>query len=92
MKTKRIIKIALGIVIFLTLPTLLFFGFLYFRYHEDLPIGSNPEQADVLANNMLMALDHEAYQNTNYIEWLSKKRRFYKWKKNKQTCLVYWKD
>jgi hypothetical protein len=74
MKTKRIIKITVGIVIFLTLPSLLFIGYLYFRYHEDLPIGSNPKQADVLANNMLNALDYEAYQNTNYIEWFSKKK------------------
>ncbi|HEX9826760.1 MAG TPA: hypothetical protein VGA80_09200 [Flavobacteriaceae bacterium] len=92
MKVKRLVKIGIGVVVFLTLPSLLFFGFLYFRYHEDLPIGYNPEQADVLANKMLNALDYEAYKNTNYIEWMFKKRRFYKWKKNKQTCLVYWKD
>lgn len=92
MKIKRFTKIGIGIVIFLTLPSLLFFGFLYFRYHEDLPIGSNPEQADVLAHKMLDALNYEAYKNTNYIEWQFKKSRFYKWKKNKQTCLVYWKD
>jgi hypothetical protein len=92
MKTKRIIKITVGIVIFLTLPCLIFIGYLYFRYHEDLPIGSNPEQADVLANNMLNALDYEAYQNTIYIEWFTKKKRFYKWKKDKQTCMVQWKD
>jgi hypothetical protein len=41
---------------------------------------------------MLNALDYEAYKNTNYIEWFSKKKRFYKWKKEKQTCMVYWKD
>jgi hypothetical protein len=89
MKVKRLVKIGIGVVVFLTLPSLLFFWFLYFRYHEDLPIGYNPEQADVLANKMLNALDYEAYKNTNYIEWMFKKRRFYKWKKNKQTCLVY---
>ena len=92
MKLKKIVKIATGIVIFLTLPTLLFFGFIYFKFNEDLPVGSKPEQADVLANKMLNALDYEAYKNTNYIEWMFKSHRFYKWKKNKQTCLVYWKD
>jgi len=91
-KFKKTLKIVAGVVVFLTLPTLLFCGFLYFRYHEALPIGSNPEQADILANKMLEALDHEAYQNTNYIEWMFKNRRFYKWKKSKQTCMVYWKD
>lgn len=92
MKIKRIVKISAGIVIFLTLPSLLFFGFLYYRYDEDLPIGSNPEQADILAHKMLDALNYEAFENTNYIEWMFKKRRFYKWKKDKQICSVYWKD
>jgi len=89
---KKAGKIIGGILVFLTLPSLLFFGYLYFRYDEDLPVGSNPEQADVLAHKMLKALDYEAYQNTNYIEWMFRKKRFYKWKKDKQTCLVYWKD
>jgi len=71
---------------------MLLFGFLYLRYNEDLPVGSNPEQADVMAHKMLDALDYEAYNNTKYIEWQFKKNRFYKWKKDKQTCLVYWKD
>lgn len=92
MKIKRLVKIGAGIVIFLTLPSMLFFGFLYFRYDEDLPMGSNPEQADILAHKMLDALNHEAYQNTTYMEWMFKKRRFYKWKKDKQICSVYWKD
>ena len=89
---RKYVKIGIGIVIFLTLPSLLVYGFLYYKYHEDLPVGSNPEQADVLARKMLDALNYEAFQNTNYIEWMYKKRRFYKWKKNRQTCLVYWKD
>ena len=92
MNIKKVSKIIGGIVVFLTLPSLLFFTYLYFRYNEDLPIGTNPEQADVLAHKMLDALDYDAYQNTNYIEWMFKKRRFYKWKKDKQTCSVQWKD
>lgn len=92
MKLKKVVKIIFGILMFLTLPSLLFFGFIYFRYHEELPVGTNSEQADILANKMLSALDYDAYKNTNYIEWMFKSRRFYKWEKNKQTCLVYWKD
>ncbi|MGM5470226.1 hypothetical protein ACS386_08110 [Flavobacteriaceae bacterium LMO-SS05] len=92
MKPKKTVKIIAGILVFVSLPSLLFIGFLYFKYHDDLPIGSDPQQADVLAHNMLQALNHDAYQNTNYIEWQFKKRRFYKWKKNKQTCMVHWQD
>ncbi len=92
MRVKHIVKIGIGIIIFVTISSLLFLGFLYFRYHEDLPIGANPEQADALAQKMLDALDYEAYENTSYIEWMYRKRRFYKWKKDRQSCLVYWKD
>lgn len=92
MKTKKTLKIITGIIIFLTLPSLLLFGFLYFKYNEDLPTGIQGEKADALAYNMLEALNYEAYKNTNTIEWTFKKRRHYKWEKNKKTCEVLWKD
>ena len=79
-------------MIFFTLPSLLFFGFLYFKYNEDLPIGVQNETADVLANEMLEALNYEKYQATNYLEWTFKNRHHFKWQKNKNICEVYWKD
>lgn len=92
MKTKKALKIITGVIIFITLPSLLFFGFIYFKYNEDLPTGVQGEKADLLAQNMLEALNYEAYKNTNYIEWTFKKRRHYKWEKLKNTCEVYWKE
>ncbi|CAH8286380.1 hypothetical protein EV196_106272 [Mariniflexile fucanivorans] len=92
MKLKKIIKIITGTLVFLTLPSLLFFGFLYFKYNEDLPTGVQGTEADALAYKMLDALNHEAYKNTNYIEWTFKRKHYYKWKKNKSTCDVYWKE
>lgn len=92
MKTKKIFKIITGIIIFFTLPSLLLFGFLYFKYNEHLPTGIQGEKADALAYNMLEALNHEAYKNTNIIEWTFKKRRHYKWDKGKNTCEVHWKE
>ena len=88
----KIIKLILGIVIFFTLPSLLFFGFVYFKYNEDLPTGIQGEQADALANKMLNALDYEAYKNTNYIEWTFKNKHHYSWDKANNTCEVYWKQ
>jgi len=89
---KKILKIVAGIIIFLTLPTLLLFGFLYFKYNEELPTGIQGQQADELAQNMLNALDYEAYKNTDYIEWTFKKRHHYQWHKSENTCDVFWKD
>ena len=88
---KKILKIVGGIIVFFTLPTLLLFGFLYFKYNEDLPIGTAGPQAEQLATKMLNALNHEAYRNTNYIEWTFTKRHHYKWNKSENTCEVYWK-
>jgi len=91
-KPKKILKIIAGTIVFLTLPTLLLFGFLYLKYDEDLPVGIKGEKAEQLANKMLTALDAESYKNTDYIEWTFKKRHHFKWKKNKATCTVYWED
>ena len=92
MKLKKLLKISAGVVIFLTLPSLLFFGFVYFKYNEELPVGKSGPAAEVLAQNMVDALDYEAYKNTNYIEWTFKNRHHYKWSKSEGTCLVYWKE
>lgn len=91
-KTKRVVKIVLGIIVFLTLPTLLLYGFVYFKYNEELPTGIQGEHADALAYKMLDALDYEAYKNTNYLEWTFKKRHHFQWQKDKNTCLVFWED
>ena len=39
MKLKKTIKIVVGIVVFFTLPSLLFIGYIYFKYSEDVPVG-----------------------------------------------------
>ncbi|GAA3603985.1 hypothetical protein Q4Q39_09665 [Flavivirga amylovorans] len=91
-KPKKIVKIITGVIIFLTLPSLLFFGFLFFKFNEDLPNGVQGEEADALAYKMLEALDYDAFKNTNYIEWTFKKRHHYEWDKAKNICKVYWKE
>ncbi|MDX1774456.1 hypothetical protein [Oceanihabitans sediminis] len=89
---KKVLKIIIGAIVFLTLPSFLFFGFLYFKYNEELPSGISGEQAEILASKMLDALDYEKYKATDYIEFTFKKRHHYKWNKAKNTCEVYWKN
>lgn len=91
-KTKKALKIIGGIIIFFTLPSLLFFAFLYFKYNEELPTGTQGDAADILATRMLNALNHDAYKATDYIEFTFKKRHHFKWYKAKNTCEVYWKN
>ena len=88
-KAKKIFKIILGVIIFFTLPSLLFFGFVYFKYAEDLPQINPTEKADILAYKMLEALDYEAYKNTDYIEFTFKQRHKYQWNKLENTCNVF---
>lgn len=89
---KKIIKITVGALIFLTLPSLLFVGYLFLKYDEALPHGIEGEPAEIVAVNMLDALDYEAYQKTNYIEWTYRNKHHYKWEKAENTCAVYWKE
>ena len=91
-KLKKALKIIGGVIVFFTLPTLLLFGFIYFKYNEELPTGQQGPKAELLANKMLKSLDESAYLNTDYIEWTFKGRQKYKWYKSDNTCEVYWKD
>ena len=34
---KKIVKIGVGLLVFFTLPSILFFSFIYFKYNEPLP-------------------------------------------------------
>ena len=92
MRLKKISKIIVGIVIFITLPTLLFFGVIYLKYDEDLPTGKLGIAADQLANKMLKSLDYDAYKATDYLEWTFKNVHSYKWYKSADSCHVKWKD
>lgn len=92
MKLKKVFKIIFGVIIFFTLPTLLLFGFLYFKYNEDLPQGTQGIEADALANKMLEALNYDAYKNTANFEWTFKKRHHYKWNKALNECTVMWQE
>ena len=91
-KTKKVLKIIGGIAVFFTLPTLLLFGFLYFKYNEELPTGKQGVEADALATKMLNSLDVEAYEATEYLEWTFMGRHHYKWYKSENRCEVYWRD
>lgn len=92
MNFKKPIKIIAGLVVFFTLPSLLFFGFLYLRYNEELPSGIQGKEADALAIKMMQSLNYEAYENTNYLEWTFKNRHHFKWQKDENICNVYWKE
>ena len=91
-KSKKTLKIIIGVIVFFTLPSLVFFGYIFFKYNDDLPKGISGVPADSLAIKMLDALNHEAYNKTDFIAWNFNNRHRYKWNKSKNICDVYWKD
>lgn len=91
MTLKKSLKIFLGLVIFITLPSFIFLGFMYYKHHENIPNAIKGVEANKLATKMLVALNYEAYRNTNYIEWTFKNRRHYHWDRAKNNCEVIWK-
>lgn len=67
------------------------FGF-YFYSNEDLPVGSDPERADLLANKVLDAIDNDAWLNTNYIQWTFRGEHHFLWDKRRNFCEVKWEN
>jgi hypothetical protein len=92
MRIGKLLKKLGKLVILLVVFGGLYFGYLYLKYHEDLPIGKQGVEADALANRMLEALDYEAYKNTSYIEWTYRDNHHFKWQKYLGICDVFWKD
>ncbi len=85
---KKFFKV-IGILLLLIIGVL---TFLYFKYDEALPTGKQGEEADALANKMLVALKHEAYQNTEILEWSFRGKHFYTWYKQENKVTVAWND
>ncbi len=86
---KRVLKI-LGLGLFLLLTGLVIFGL---AVHERLPEGQSGENADMLANKMLDALNYRAYEATRYLEWSYRNgANSYKWNKELGVCTMKWRE
>ena len=55
------LKVIIGIVVLITLPSLLLFGFAYYNYNEEIPEGETGIEADALATKMLETLNYKAF-------------------------------
>ncbi len=84
----RFFKIAGKILLGLLLALVLIFTGVYLVYNEKLPEATISSEADLLAQKMLKAVNHEAYQKTKYIEWTFAGRNHYKWNRQQQIVEV----
>ena len=74
---------------FLTVIATIILGF-YLCNNESLPIGESGQRADLLAHKMLKAIGHDAYKNTNVLEWTFREKNNYKWFKQQNIVEVSW--
>ena len=78
---------------FIIIILLLFFSaicFFYYANNETLPKGKLGIEADTLATKMLEALNYDAYENLEILEWSFRKKHFYKWNKKEHIVAVSW--
>ena len=83
---KKFLK-AIGIIIFLIIG----FGVVFYLINnEALPKGEKGKEADALAIKMFNAINHEAFENAEVLEWSFRNKHFYKWHKQKNSVTVSW--
>ena len=85
---KKFLKITGAIIV-------LIIGFLvvyYFINNEALPEGKKGKEADALAIKMFNAINHEAFEKTEVLEWSFRNAHFYKWNKQNNTVVVSWDE
>lgn len=85
---KKVFKI-IGLII-LAAGILMFIY--YYVNNESLPKGKQGIEADALAKKMLKALNFEAYQHTEIIEWSFRGEHHYKWDKKNNIVTLEWNN
>tara|TARA_B110000503_G_scaffold107597_1_gene160806 strand:- start:5 stop:730 length:726 start_codon:yes stop_codon:yes gene_type:complete len=83
---KKVFKF-IGILLLLLIVAL---GIYYFANNESLPEGKKGKEADALANKMFNAINNDAFENTEILEWNFRGQHFYKWYKQENIVEVSW--
>ena len=65
-------------------------GSYYFTNNESLPQGKKGKEADALAIKMFNAINHEAFENTEVLEWSFRNEHFYRWRKSIGLVEIKW--
>jgi len=87
-KLKSIIKWLLIVTIFIGIVLFAAIKFM----SENRPEAINGEDGDVMANNMLNALNKPAWDTLNYLKWEFMRGHKYLWDKKANTALIEWGD
>jgi len=83
---KKLLKIVgVLLVLFIVAGTIF-----YLVKNEPLPEGTKGKEADALAIKMFNAINHEAYENAEILEWSFRNTNNYKWYKQQNKVIVSW--
>ncbi len=85
---KKFLKIV-GIILVLLIATITIY---YFANNESLPEGTAGKEADELAQKMVSAMNKDAYDAVEILEWSFRGEHFYNWKKQEGLVHVSWDD
>ncbi|WP_299062325.1 hypothetical protein [uncultured Polaribacter sp.] len=85
---KKLFKL-IGIILLLLIVA---FGIFYVVNNEPLPNGKKGKEADALAIKMLNALNGDAFDKTEILEWSFRNTNHYKWFKNQDVVEVSWNE
>lgn len=85
---KKFFKVLAYLVLILFVGAIIF----YFVKNENLPEGKQGKEADALAIKMFNALNSDAFENTEVIEWSFRNTNHYKWFKQDNIVHVSWAD
>lgn len=79
----------IGVLVVLLVVTFLV---IFFSKNEALPTGEKGEKAEELAQKMLIAINHEAFENAELLEWSFRGTNSYKWYKQEGKVVVSWNE
>ncbi len=79
----------IGVLVVLLVVTFLV---IFFSKNEALPTGEKGEKAEELAQKMLIAINHEAFENAELLEWSFRGTNSYKWYKQEGKVEVSWNE
>jgi len=83
MKVLKIIGIVLLALALIVAASLLIFS-------EKEPVGTQPREADEIAQAMLESVNNEAWENTRFVTWTFVNRNHYLWDKDNDLVQVVW--
>jgi hypothetical protein len=79
----------IGVLVVLLVVTFLV---IFFSKNEALPTGEKGEKVEELAQKMLSAINHEAFENAELLEWSFRGTNSYKWYKQEGKVEVSWNE